>query len=106
MVEYLKKGLGQAEIDEDDAKVRAQVESILADIEMRGDKSVRELSKKFDNWSPKTFRLTDQEIEAAISKVGKRDLEDIRFAQEQVRNFAQHQKSALQDIEIEKGRYF
>ena len=101
MVEYLKKGLGQAEVDDADAKVRAQVESILADIEVRGDKSVRELSKTFDNWSPKSFRLTDQEIEGAISKVGKRDLQDIRFAQEQVRNFAQHQKSALQDIEIE-----
>ena len=90
MVEYLKKGLGQAEVDDADAKVRAQVESILADIEVRGDKSVRELSKTFDNWSPKSFRLTDQEIEGAISKVGKRDLQDIRFAQEQV-----HLASAL-----------
>jgi len=101
MAEYLKQGLAQAEVDDVDAKVRAQVERILADIEARGDQSVRELSTKFDNWNPKTFRLTDEEIELAISKVGKRDLDDIRFAQEQVRNFAQHQKAALQDIEIE-----
>lgn len=101
MAEYLKKGLDKAEVDNADAKVRAQVESILADIELRGDNAVRELSKTFDNWSPKNFRLTDQEIEFAISKVGKRDLDDIRFAQEQVRNFAQHQKSALKNVEIE-----
>ena len=101
MAEYLKQGLAQAEVDDVDAKVRAQVEGILADIEARGDQSVREFSTKFDNWNPKTFRLTDEEIELAISKVGKRDLDDIRFAQEQVRNFAQHQKAALQDIEIE-----
>ena len=101
MAKYLKQGLAQAEVDDVDAKVRAQVERILADIEARGDQSVRELSTKFDNWNPKTFRLTDEEIELAISKVGKRDLDDIRFAQEQVRNFAQHQKAALQDIEIE-----
>ena len=101
MAEYLKQGLAQAEVDDVDAKVRAQVEGILAAIEARGDQSVREFSTKFDNWNPKTFRLTDEEIELAISKVGKRDLDDIRFAQEQVRNFAQHQKAALQDIEIE-----
>ena len=101
MAEYLKQGLAQAEVDDVDAKVRVQVEGILADIEARGDQSVREFSTKFDNWNPKTFRLTDEEIELAISKVGKRDLDDIRFAQEQVRNFAQHQKAALQDIEIE-----
>jgi len=101
MAEYLKQGLAQTEVDEVDAKVRVQVEKILADIEARGDQSVRELSTKFDNWNPKTFRLTDDEIELAISKVRKRDLDDIRFAQEQVRNFAQHQKAALQDIEIE-----
>ena len=101
MAEYLKQGLGQTEVDDADAKVRTQVESILAEIGEKGDKAVRELSKKFDNWEPQNFRLSDSEIESAISKVGKRDLDDIRFAQEQVRNFAQHQKNSLQDIEIE-----
>lgn len=101
MAKYLKQGLGQAEVDEADARVRAQVEDILADIQARGDEAVRDLSEKFDNWSPESFRLSEAEIEAAMSKVAKRDLDDIRFAQEQVGNFARHQKAALQDVEVE-----
>ncbi len=101
MARYLKQGLGQAEVDEADAKVRAQVETILGDIQARGDDAVRDLSEKFDNWSPENFQLSEPEIEAAMAKVAKRDLDDIRFAQEQVRNFAQHQKDALRDIEVE-----
>ena len=101
MAKYLKQGLGQAEVDEADAKVRVQVEKLLGDIETRGDQAVRDLSEKFDNWSPASFRLSEAEIEAAMSKVAKRDLEDIRFAQEQVGNFARHQKAALQDVEVE-----
>ena len=101
MATYLKEGLGQEEVDEADAKVRAQVETILDEIRRCGDEAVRELSKKFDSWNPESFRLSETEIEAAMSKVAKRDLDDIRFAQEQVRNFAQHQKDALRDIEVE-----
>ncbi|MDP6691987.1 MAG: histidinol dehydrogenase [Alphaproteobacteria bacterium] len=101
MATYLKQGLAQAEVDEADAKVRAQVEAILGDIQDRGDAAVRELSEKFDDWNPENFRLSEQEIEAAMAKVAKRDLDDIRFAQEQVRNFAQHQRDALQDLEVE-----
>ena len=101
MATYLKQGLGQEEVDEADAKVRAQVEAILDEIQRRGDEAVRELSKKFDSWNPDSFRLSETEIEMAMSKVAKRDLDDIRFAQEQVRNFAQYQKDALRDIEVE-----
>ena len=101
MATYLKQGLGQEEVDEADAKVRAQVEAILDEIQRRGDEAVRELSKKFDSWNPDSFRLSETEIEMAMSKVAKRDLDDIRFAQEQVCNFAQHQKDALRDIEVE-----
>ena len=101
MATYLKQGLGQAEVDEADAKVRAQVEAILDDIQARGDAAVRELSEKFDGWNPASFALSEREIEAAMSKVAKRDLDDIRFAQEQVGNFARHQKAALRDIEVE-----
>jgi sulfopropanediol 3-dehydrogenase len=101
MVKYLKQGLGQAEVDEADAKVRVQVEAILGDIQARGDDAVRELSEKFDGWSPENFRLSETEIETAMAKVAKRDLDDIRFAQEQVRNFAQHQRAALRDVEVE-----
>ena len=101
MARYLKQGLSQSEVDEADEKVRAMVEEILADIEARGDDAVRELSEKFDNWSPQTYRLSEAEIEAAMGRVAKRDLDDIRFAQAQVRNFAEIQKAALQDVEVE-----
>jgi sulfopropanediol 3-dehydrogenase len=84
-----------------DAKVRETVETILADIDARKDQAVKDLSKKFDNWSPKDFRLSPQEIEAAIAQVPKRDLEDIKFAQAQVRNFAQKQRETMHDLEVE-----
>ena len=101
MIRYLKTAKSAALREEDDASVRAKVESILASISKRGDEAVRELSLLFDNYAPANFRLSETEIEAALSKVTKRDLEDIRFAQAQVRNFAQHQKAALRDIEVE-----
>lgn len=101
MARYLKRGLDVSEVKAADAKVRQTVESILADIEARGDDAVCELSQKFDNWSPESFRLTEQEIEAAIGQVSKRDLEDIKFAQAQVRNFAEKQKACLLDLEVE-----
>jgi sulfopropanediol 3-dehydrogenase len=84
-----------------DAKVRETVESILADIDARKDEAVKDLSKKFDNWSPKDFRLSPQEIEVAIAQVPKRDLDDIKFAQAQVRNFAQKQRETMHDLEVE-----
>jgi sulfopropanediol 3-dehydrogenase len=84
-----------------DAKVRETVETILAEIDARKDQAVKDLSKKFDNWSPKDFRLSPHEIEAAIAQVPKRDLEDIKFAQAQVRNFAQKQRETMHDLEVE-----
>ncbi|WP_127088205.1 histidinol dehydrogenase [Aquabacter cavernae] len=101
MATFLKRGRDAAARAEDLSKVRHTVEGILADIEARGDAAVRELSVKFDGWDREDFRLSEQEIEACLSKLTKRDLDDIRFAQEQVRNFAQHQKNALKDIEVE-----
>ena len=101
MPRYLKKGKGAAEVAEGDAKVRATVEAILADIELRGDDAVRELSEKFDSWSPPSFRLTTEEIQTAIDQVSPQDLADIQFAQAQVRNFAQNQKACLTDLEVE-----
>ena len=62
---------------------------------------MRELSEKFDNYSPKNFRLSEQEIEAALSKVAPRDLEDIKFAQAQIRRFAEAQRASMRDIEVE-----
>ena len=101
MAKYLKRGIEKSQVDEADAEVRSVVEVFLDDIERRGDAAVREMSRKFDDWAPESFRLSEREIEAAISKVAKRDLDDIRFAQEQVRNFAAIQKECLRDVEVE-----
>ncbi len=101
MAQYLKRGRDAATIADDDARIRATVEGILADIAKRGDTAVREMSEKFDNWSRDDYRLTDAEIRACLDQLTGRDLEDIKFAQAQVRNFAEHQKAALRDIEVE-----
>ena len=101
MPRYLKRGLDASAIKAADAKVRQTVEDILGQIEAKGDAAVRELSQKFDNWSPQEFKLSPQDIERAISQVAKRDLEDIKFAQAQVRNFAQKQKDTMLDLEVE-----
>jgi sulfopropanediol 3-dehydrogenase len=100
-IEYLKSGKPEAERAEDDAKVRATVEAILSDIGARGDAAVRELAQKFDGYAPASFRLTPSEIEAAMQKVSTRDIEDIRFAQEQIRRFAEAQRASMTDIEVE-----
>jgi sulfopropanediol 3-dehydrogenase len=101
MADYLKRRKSAEEIAEDDAKTRAVVESTLADIEKRGDAAVRDLSAKFDSYEPDHFRLTASEIEAAMSKVSARDMSDIRFAQDQIRSFAQAQRTSMTDIEVE-----
>jgi sulfopropanediol 3-dehydrogenase len=100
-IEHIKRGKPEAERAEDDAAVRASVETILADIEARGDAAVRDLSVKFDSYAPAAFRLTPSEIEAAMSKVSSRDLDDIRFAQTQIRRFAEAQRASMTDIEVE-----
>lgn len=101
MVTYLKQGKSDADVAEADAKVRGIVEDILAQIETNGDAAVRELSEKFDGYKPEKFRLTEDEIRAAMSKVPQTDIEDIEFAQKQIRNFAEKQKECLQDLEVE-----
>jgi sulfopropanediol 3-dehydrogenase len=101
MAEYLKRGRDAALRAEDAAKVRATVEGILSEIETRGDEAVRELSVRFDHWNRKDYRLTDSEIRACMDQLTARDLDDIRFAQEQVRNFAQHQRESMRDVEVE-----
>jgi sulfopropanediol 3-dehydrogenase len=101
MARYLKRGMDAGAIETADAKVRATVEGILDDVKARGDVAIRDLSQKFDNWAPASFRLSEQEIERAIGQVAKRDLDDIKFAQAQVRGFAQKQRATLQDLEVE-----
>src|SRR5262249_62138736 len=101
MPRFLKRGMDASAIKAADAQVRSTVEGILAQVEEKKDAAIRELSKKFDNWEPRDFRLTPAEIEKAISQVAKRDLDDIKFAQAQVRNFAQKQKDTMKDLEVE-----
>ncbi len=100
-IRYLKEGKSALERSEDDAKVRQIVETTLSDIEARGDAAVRELAEKFDNYSPPSYRLSESEIQALISEVSPRDIEDIKFAQSQVRKFAEAQRASMQDIEVE-----
>ncbi len=100
-IEYLKRGKSDADRAEDDAKTRAVVEATLKDIETRGDAAVRELSEKFDNYSPESFRLSQEQIDELIGQLTDRELADIKFAQAQVRNFAQAQRDSMLDIEVE-----
>lgn len=100
-IEYLKRGKPDAERAQDDAKTRAIVEAGLAEIETGGDAAVRKMSEKFDNYSPASFRLSKDEIQDLIAQLTPRELEDIRFAQDQVRNFAQAQRDSMLDIEVE-----
>lgn len=100
-VTYLKRGKPEADRAEDDARTSSAVEAILRDIEARGDTAVRELSEKFDKYTPASFRLSAGEIDALIAQLSEREIADIKFAQEQVRNFAQAQRDTMLDLEIE-----
>jgi sulfopropanediol 3-dehydrogenase len=101
MPEWLKRGKDVEARAEADREVRATVETILSDIEKRGDDAVRDLSRKFDNWERDDFRLTAAEIEDCKNQLSDQDLEDIAFAQTQVRNFAQAQKDTMAELAIE-----
>ena len=100
-IEHLKRSKPETEKAQEDAKTRAVVESTLADIEARGDAAVRDLSQKFDNYAPASFRLSESEITAAMQRVSTRDMDDIKFAQTQIRNFAQAQRASMTDVEVE-----
>lgn len=101
MIRYLKTGVTTEQRAADDAQVRSTVESIIADISRDGDAAVRRYSERFDKWSPASFRLAPEEIKAAYAELTPRTIDDIRFAQEQVRNFARIQREALRDVEVE-----
>ena len=100
-VKYLKHGKPDVERAEDDAKTRHIVEATLADIQARGDTAVRALSEKFDGYTPDAFRLTQAQIDELIAQLTPQELHDIKFAQEQVRTFAQAQRASMTDIEVE-----
>jgi sulfopropanediol 3-dehydrogenase len=100
-IQHLKHGRSAEQSSQDAATVRDTVTGILADVAQRGDAAVAELSSKFDNWSPERFRLTEDEIAACVRSLSAGQLDDIRFAQAQVRNFAQAQRESIRDIEVE-----
>ena len=101
MIRYLKSGQTAEATAEKQAEVRKTVEAILENIASNGEKAVREYSEKFDNWSPGSFRLSEQQIQACLDAVPDAVKRDIEFAQTQIRNFAQAQKSALRDLEVQ-----
>jgi len=101
MATFLKQRIDKSVTDADAANVRHTVESILQDVAARGDAAVRELSEKFDKWSPPSFRLSRGDLDAIVAKVPPSTIADIKFAQAQIRNFAEHQRAALKDIEVE-----
>ena len=101
MARWLKNGR-DADLRRDaDDRVRETVEGILAEVEKRGDDAVREFSQRFDHYSPNEFFLSPKDIDAAMSRLSQRDLDDIAFAQAQVRGFAEKQKACLLDLEVE-----
>ena len=101
MAIWLKKAVSGDVRKEDDRKVRDAVEAILADIEQRGDEAVRAFSIRFDGWDRPDYRLSDSEIDQCIDSLDRQAIQDIEFAQKQVRNFAEEQRGAIRDIEVE-----
>ena len=100
MIHHLKQR-GKKVAAETEASVRTTVEGIIREIQARGDAAVRDYSEKFDHWRPEAFRLTPAEVAAAVSKLSPREVEDIKFAQAQIRGFAEKQRASLQDVEVE-----
>ncbi|MBO9394046.1 histidinol dehydrogenase [Caldilinea sp.] len=101
MAKYLKKGISEEESRAADQRVQQVVSQIIEDIRNQGDEAVRAYSERFDGWSPERFRLSQPEIENLIASLPEQTIEDIKFAQDQVWRFAEKQREALQDIEVE-----
>src|SRR5438309_11452416 len=101
MPRHIKKAALAGQQEEADVKVRSTVEGIIADVAKGGDAAVRELSERFDKWSPPSFRLTADETAALVAEVAPQTIDDIKFAQEQIRNFAEIQRASLKDVEVE-----
>ncbi len=101
MIKYLKKGPTQQEKSESNKKVQNIVEDIISEIEKNGDKAVRKYSENFDKWTPESFRLSKEDITACYDELSEQVISDIRWAQAQVRNFAQIQRNSMKDVEVE-----
>jgi len=101
MATWLKKAITKEERDDDQKQIRETVEKLLIDVDKRGDEAVRELSKKFDNWVPDQFMLSKDEVKACVDRLDKQTIDDILFAQKQIRNFAKIQRDSMKDVEEE-----
>ena len=101
MIQYLKSGKSREEKDNENQKIKDTVEKVLSEIEKGGDRAVRDLSTKFDNYTPNSFKLNEVEINNLIDSLTERELSDIKFAQQQVRNFAEIQRASMTDVEVE-----
>ena len=101
MIRYIKKRSESNNVSEDKSSIEETVRSILSDIRERGDAALEHYSGYFDNWSPANFRLSEDEIDTAISKLNKSEIEDIKFAQNQIRHFAQKQLETMNELEVE-----
>ena len=101
MIKYIKKRSDSNNASEDKSSIEETVRSILGDIRKRGDAALEHYSGYFDNWNPENFRLSQEEIDTAISKLSESEIEDIRFAQNQIRNFAQKQLETMNELEVE-----
>lgn len=101
MKKIIKSAIALFEAESNDKKVRETVESFIEEIKTGGDTAVRAISEKLDKWSPESFKLSKEQIEEIIKGLPEQVIEDIKFAQAQIRNFATHQKNALKDIEVE-----
>jgi len=101
MAAYLKRGITETESEASDARVRETVTTLLDDVRRRGDAAVRDLSERFDRWSPPSFRLSRAEVDALVASLPRQTVDDITFAQAQIRRFAEAQRTALRDLEVE-----
>ena len=101
MIKHLKKGKQEDEKAIDNQKVKTIVENIISDIEQRGDAAVSEYSGQFDKWTPESFRLSKEEINACYEQLSEQEISDIKWAQKQVRNFATIQRDSMKDVEVE-----
>lgn len=101
MIRFIKRGAGADRVQQADLRVRQAVTAIIDDVAKRGDRAVREISQRLDQWSPPDFRLSQKTIEEIIARLPEQTLEDIKFAQAQIRHFAEEQRKALRNIEVE-----
>ena len=101
MIKHLKKGKQEGEKKEFLQQVKTTVETIIEDIEINGDKAVAQYSEKFDKWNPQSFKLSKDDIAKCYEQVEDSVIEDIKWAQAQVRNFAQIQRDSMKDVEVE-----